>query len=141
MVVLTEEDKKEGRFVRISQLELADQQAVCGWLKSFLQEVLFVRRTFTNKDGSIDLLNLLCSDLKCDGGQTGMTVQKRWKVEEFHKPLKSNAGLEKSPIRTVTTQNNHVFMSIYAVFMLECLNIKHKTNQMAYEDLQKLQAA
>ncbi|POZ49685.1 hypothetical protein AADEFJLK_04530 [Methylovulum psychrotolerans] len=160
LVALTEEDKKEGRYVRtralegISQLELADQQAVHGWMKGFPQEVLFVRRVFTNKDGSIGLLNLVCSDLACDGGQASAIYQKRWKVEEFHKSLKSNAGLAKSPTRTVITQNNHIFMSIYAVFKLECLKIKHKTNhfamraklfikanQMAYEELQKLRAA
>ena len=31
-----------------------------------------------------------------------------------------------SHLRTVTTQNNHVFMAIYAVFKLERLKIKHK---------------
>jgi hypothetical protein len=154
LVALTEEDKKAGRFVRVSQLELADQQAVRGWMKGFQQEVLLVRRVFTNKDGSIGLLNLVCSDLACDGGQVATIYQKRWKVEEFHKSLKSNAGLAKSPTRTATTQNNHIFMSIYAVFKLECLKIKHKANhfalrtklfikanQMAYEELQKLRAA
>jgi hypothetical protein len=156
LVALTEDDKKEGRFVQISQLELADQQAVRGWLKGFPQEVFFVRRIFTNKDGSIGLLNLVCSDLACNGEQIVTIYQKRWKVEEFHlcplgyKSLKSNAGLAKSPTRTVTTQNNHVFMSIYAVFKLECLKIKHKANhfalrtklfikanQIAYAELQK----
>lgn len=154
LVALTEQDKKEGRFVRISQLELTDQQAVRGWLKGFPQEVLLVRRVFTNKDGSIGLLNLVCSDLTCNGEQVATIYQKRWKVEEFHKSLKSNAGLAKSPTRTVTTQNNHVFMSIYAVFKLECLKIKHKANhfalrtklflkanKIAYEELQKLRAA
>jgi hypothetical protein len=43
--------------------------------------------------------------------------QKRWKVEAFHKSLQSNAALAKSPTRTVTTQRNHVFVSIYAVFI------------------------
>jgi len=154
LVALSEEDKQEGRFVRISQLELSDQQAVRGWLKGFPHEVLFVRRVFTNKDGSIGLLNLVCSDLACNGEQVSTIYQKRWKVEEFHKSLKSNAGLAKSPTRTVITQNNHIFMSIYAVFKLECLKIKHKANhfalraklfikanQMAYEELQKLRAA
>ena len=154
LVALTETDKNEGRFVRISQLELIDQQAVRGWMKGFPQEVLFVRRVFTNKDGSIGLLNLVCSDLACDGGQASTLYEKRWKVEEFHKSLKSNAGLAKSPTRTVTTQNNHIFMTIYAVFKLECLKIKHKTNhfamraklfikanQIAYAELQKLRAA
>jgi hypothetical protein len=154
LVALTEDDKKEGRFVQISQLELADQQAVRGWLKGFPQEVFFVRRVFTNKDGSIGLLNLVCSDLACNGEQIATIYQKRWKVEEFHKSLKSNAGLAKSPTRTVTTQNNHVFMSIYAVFKLECLKIKHKANhfalrtklfikanQIAYAELKKLRTA
>ncbi|MFZ2313422.1 MAG: transposase, partial [Methylobacter sp.] len=104
LVAKSYEDKKEGRFVRGSQLELADQQAVRGWLKGFPHEVLFVRRVFTNKDGSIGLLNLVCSDLACNGGQVATIYQKRWKVEEFHKSLKSNAGLAKSPTRTVTTQ-------------------------------------
>jgi len=123
-------------------------------MKGFQQEVLFVRRVFTNKDGSIGLLNLVCSDLACNGEQAATIYQKRWKVEEFHKSLKSNAGLAKSPTRTVTTQNNHIFMSIYAVFKLECLKIKQKANhfalrtklfikanQIAYEELQKLLAA
>jgi len=45
--------------------------------------------------------------------------------------LKSNAGLAKFPTRTVTPQYNHIFMSIYAVFKLECLKIKHKINHFA----------
>jgi hypothetical protein len=62
--------------------------------------------------------------------------------------------LAKSPTRRITTQNNHVFMAIYAVFKLECLKLKHKTNhfalraklfikatRQAYAELQTLQAA
>ena len=154
LVALSPEDKKQGRFVKVSELDLSDQQAVRGWLKGFDHEVLIVRRVFTNKDGSIALLNLVCSDLTCDGEKVATLYQKRWKVEEFHKSLKSNASLAKSPTRTVTTQNNHVFMSIYAVFKLECLKIKHKTNhfalrtklfikanQQAFAELQCLKAA
>ena len=154
LVALSLDDKKQGRFVRVSELELSDKQAVRGWLKGFETEVLLVRRVFTNKDGSTATLNLVCSDLSCDGEQVATLYQKRWKVEEFHKSLKSNAGLAKSPTRTVTTQSNHVFMSIYAVFKLECLKIKHKTNhfalrakfliratQQAYAELQNLRAA
>jgi len=121
LVALSLDDKTQGRFLRVSELALSDKQAVPGWLKGFEQEVLIVRRVFTNKDGSTATLNLVCSDLSCDGEHVATLYQKRWKVEEFHKSLKSNAGLAKSPTRTVTTQNNHVFMSIYAVFKLECL--------------------
>jgi hypothetical protein len=154
LVALSEQDKKEGRFVRIDTLQLIDQQAVRGWLKGIDFEVLLVRRVFTNKDGTTGLLNLVCSDLMCDGEQVGTIYQKRWKVEVFHKSLKSNAALAKSPTQTVTTQSNHVFMSIYAVFKLECLQIKHKLNhfalraklfikatQQAYAQLQVMRAA
>jgi len=131
LVALSQEDQKKGRFSRISSLELSDRQAVRGWMKGFDHEVLFVRRLFTNKDGSIGLLNLVCSDLALNGEQVATIYQKRWKVEEFHKSLKSNASLAKSPTRRVRTQSNHVFLSIYAVFKLECLKIKHKTNHFA----------
>jgi hypothetical protein len=61
--------------------------------------------------------------------------------------------MAKSPTRRVTTQNNDVFVSIYVVIKLECLNIKHKKNrftlraklflkatQQAYAELQILRA-
>ena len=154
LVALSEADKKQGRFVRIDTLELADNHAVRGWLKGYAHEVLWVRQVFTNKDGSTGGLNLVCSDLTCNGDTIAATYQKRWQVEVFHKSLKSNAALAKSPTRRVTTQNNHVFMSIYAVFKLECLKLKHKANhfalraklfikatRQAYAELQKLRAA
>jgi IS4 transposase len=154
LVALSREDKKQGRFVRISELDLADKQAVRGWLKGFEQEVLLIWRVFTNQDGSTGWLNLVCSDVTCDGEYVAIIYQKRWKVEEFHKSLKSNAGLAKSPTRTVTTQNNPVFMVVYAVFKLECLKIKHQANhfvlraklfikakQIAYAELQKMKIA
>lgn len=154
LVALSAADKKQGRFVRIDTLELSDKQVVRGWLKGYANEVLLVRQVFTNKDGSTGLLNLVCSDLTCNGDTIATIYQKRWKVEVFHKSLKSNAALAKSPTRRVTTQNNHVFMAIYAVFKLECLKLKHKTNhfalraklfikatRQAYAELQTLQAA
>ncbi|MCK9398251.1 MAG: transposase [Methylobacter sp.] len=154
LVALSAADKKQGRFVRIDTLELSDKQVVRGWLKGYANEVLLVRQVFTNKDGSTGLLNLVCSDLTCNGDTIATIYQKRWKVEVFHKSLKSNAALAKSPTRRITTQNNHVFMAIYAVFKLECLKLKHKTNhfalraklfikatRQAYAELQTLQAA
>lgn len=154
LVALSEADKKKGRFVRIDTLQLSDKQAVRGWLKGYEHEVLLVRQVFTNKDGSTGLLNLVCSDVTLDGEQVAAIYQKRWKVEVFHKSLKSNAALAKSPTQTVTTQNNHVFLSIVAVFKLECLKIQHhmnhfalraklfiKATQQAYAQLQALRAA
>lgn len=131
LIALSEEDKKQGKFTRASDIELEDKQAVRGWLKGYKHEVLIIRRIFTNKDGSTGTVNLICSDLTLTGEEVATIYQKRWKVEEFHKSLKSNAGLAKSPTRTPTTQNNHIFMVIMAVFKLECLKIKHQTNHFA----------
>jgi len=153
-VALSEADKQQGRFVRVDSLRLADKQAVRGWLKGFDHEVLLVSRVFTNKDGSTGRLSLVCSDLTCDGDRVADLHQKRWKVEDYHKSLKSNAALAKSPTRTLRTQHNHVFMSIYAVFKLECLKRIHKLNhfalraklyvkalQQAFRELTRLKAA
>ena len=154
LIALSEKDKKEGRFMRVDTLPIAGQQTVRGWLKGFSHEVLLVRQVFTNKDGSTARLHLVCSDLTLDSGQIATIYKRRWNVEVFHKSLKSNAGLAKSPTRTEMTQSNHVFMSIYAVFKLECLKIAHKVNhfalraklfikatQKAYSELQALRAA
>jgi len=131
LIALSEEDKKQGKFTRVNDIALEDKQAVRGWLKGYKHEVLIVRRMFSNKDGSTGTINLVCSDLTATGEDVATIYQKRWKVEEFHKSLKSNAGLAKSPSRTPTTQNNHIFMTIMAVFKLECLKMKYQTNHFA----------
>ena len=145
------QDKHQGRFQRVDVLELKDKEAVRGYLKGYDKEVLLVRRIFTNKDGSIGMLNLVCSDTTLDGDRVTAIYQKRWRVEEYHKSLKSNAALGKSPTKTIRTQINHIFLSIMAVFKLECLKIKHhlnhfalktklliRANQIAFAELQKL---
>ena len=111
-------------------------------------------QTLRNKDGSTGTLHLVCSDLTCDYDVITTTYQRRWAVEVFHKSLKSNASLAKSPTQTSKTQSNHVFMSICAAFKLECLSLKNKlspfamcpkllinASQAAYAELQRLRAA
>lgn len=97
---------------------------------------------------------LACSDLDLPADALETIYQKRWKVEVFHKTLKSNAALAKSPTKRVRTQSNHVFMALYAAFSLEWLRIKHRINpfalrsklylkaiQHAFDELQRLKAA
>jgi IS4 transposase len=64
------------------------------------------RQVFTDKDGSTGMLYLACSDLDRDPAAIEAIYQKRWKVEVFHKTLKSNAALAKSPTQRVRTQGN-----------------------------------
>ena len=154
LVALTEQDRENKRFARVDELDFPEQTAVQGWLKGYAKAVLLVRQVFTNKDGSTGILHLVCSDLTCDYDAITTTYKKRWNVEVFHKSLKFNANLAKSPTRTTRTQSNHIFMSICATFKLECLSIKSKLNpfalcrkllinasRSAYAELQRFNAA
>lgn len=154
LVALSQEDWKKKRFVRAGELQFPEQGAVQGWLKGSARAVRLVRQVFKNQDSSTGTLHLVCSDLTCDYDAITTTYKKRWQVEVFHKSLKSNAGMAKSPTQTLRTQSNHVFMAIYAVFKLECLSVKSKINpfalrfkllinatRSAFDQLQKFQAA
>ena len=131
LVALCEEDRKKKRFFRVDELDFPEQTTVRGWLKGYAKEVRLVRQVFKNKDGSTGVLHLVCSDLTCHYDAITTSYKKRWQVEVFHKSLKSNANLPKSPTRTLRTQSNHVFMAIYASFKLECLSMTNKLNPFA----------
>lgn len=131
LVALSEQARRQGRWERMDELEPPDRQAVRGHLKGYEQEVLLVRRVFTNKDGSIATLNLVCSELALTGGEVCGIHRKRWKVEECHKSLKSNASLGAPPTRRERTQQNHMYLSMLAVFKLESLKLKTRANHFA----------
>ncbi len=131
LIALSQDDRTKKRFTRVDELDVPEQTPVRGWHKGYAKEVLVTRQVFKNKDGSTGVLHLVCSDLTCDHDAITTTYKKRWQVEVFHKSLKSNAGMAKSPTQTVRSQSNHVFMAIYAVFKLECLSVKSKINPFA----------
>jgi hypothetical protein len=128
----TLENKHKGNFQRVDELNLSNKQSIRGYLKGYDKEVLIVRRIFTNKDGSIGMLNLVCSDITLDGNSVTTIYEKRWKVEEFYKSLKSNVALAKSPTKTIRTQSNHVFLAVFSFFKLECLKMKHHLNYLEF---------
>ena len=154
LVAVSQEDRTAKRFVAVDELKFPEHGVVQGWLNGYAKKVCLVRQVFTNKDDSTGTMYLVCSDITCDYDAITMSYKKRWQVEVFHKNLKSNAALAKSPTQTLRTQSSHIFMSIYAVFKLECLSIKTKLNPMAlrfklltnatrsaFEKLHQLQAA
>ena len=53
------EDKHNGDFISVSELELSDKQSIRGYVKGYENEVVIVRRIFTNKDASRGILNLV----------------------------------------------------------------------------------
>ena len=127
-VSLSLEDKQQGRSQRIDTVDFTEGKPVVGWIAGVDFPVLLFRQVFKNKDGSTGILYLVCSDLDCDGEALKTIYQKRWKVEVFHKTLKSNAAMARSPAHTVKTQSNHLFLSIYSAFRLEVLSLKLQMN-------------
>ena len=130
-VALSLEDKRQGRFVRVDALPLEEGTVLQVYIKGLSFPVVLAKQVFTNKDGSIGILYLAASDLLLDYDRITTIYKKRWNVEVFHKSIKSNTGLARSPTHTVRTQSNHFFASIYAFFKLELLKIKHQLNHFA----------
>jgi hypothetical protein len=59
------------------------------------------------------------------------TYHERWQVECYHKSLKQNVSLAKSPTQTVTTQTNHFFAALCGFIKLERLKMRTKLNHFA----------
>ncbi|GAK57681.1 hypothetical protein U27_04648 [Candidatus Vecturithrix granuli] len=96
--------------------------------------VLLTKHVFTNKDGSLGVLYLVSSDTALTYTQLTTLYHRRWHVEEFHKSLKQNVALEKSPTRTETTQKNHIFASMLAFIKLETLKVHSHLNHFALKN-------
>ena len=73
----------------------------------------------------------MTSDLTLDADRIIAIYQKRWKVEEYHRSLKQNASLAKSPTRTETTQTNHFVASLWSFVKIELLKVQ--TNKNHYQ--------
>ncbi len=116
--------KQLGQYVTVATLELAAGTTRQIWLEEVDFPLFLTKEVFTNKDGSVGVRYLVSSDLTLNFDQLTKLYQKRWSIEVYHKSLKQNASLEKSPTRTTTTQRNHLFASVCAYVKLEALKIK-----------------
>jgi len=139
-VALSEQEKREGRFVAVSELELKPGQCRLVYLKGLDFPVLVAKQVFINKDGSTGTLYLISSDTSLTYFEVTAIYQKRWHVETFHKSLKQNAALEKSPTKTVRSQSNHIFAAMIAFIKLERLKLAHHTNHFALKSKLYLKA-
>jgi len=61
-------------------------------------------------------------------------------LEPYHKLLKQNASLEKSPTQKVTTQSNHFFAALCGYIKLELLKVATKINHFALKSKLYFQA-
>jgi len=130
-VALSETNKKNGRYVKIEKLCFEENAVRKVYLEGIIPPVNLIKQVFKNEDGSFGIIYLITSDFDLTYGQITIIYKKRWKIEEFHKSIKNNASLAKSPTKTVRTQANHFFASMCAFIKLEGLSAKYKMNNFA----------
>lgn len=127
---LSETDKQAGRYSSIQDMELEGcVQRV--YMEQLEFPVFLTKQVFKNGDGSTGTLYLASSDGTLSSEQIATIYQKRWKVEEYHKSIKSNASFAKSPTRTVASQTSHFIAAILAFVKLERLKVRNIQNHFA----------
>lgn len=98
LVCKTLHEKKKGIFQHVETLDIPEETAITIYIKELPFPVVLVKKVFKNEDGSKGVLYLVCGDTTVTS-QTIMDVyQERWPIEEYHKSIKSNASLAKSPM-------------------------------------------
>lgn len=132
-VALTWQDKLRGKFVKISELEWHEVDKRIVYLQGLDFPLLLAKQVFTNKDGSSGELHIVSNDPNLTTPELFRTYGKRWGVEVFHRSLKQNVGLEKSPTKFEVSQKNHVFASMLAWIKLEVLSLKHQSNHYGFK--------
>lgn len=133
VVALSKEDKLKGNYVRIDSLEL-EGRTKSVYFKQLEVPVLICKQVFKNGDGSTGTLYLASSDLTLGYEALTAIYEKRWKVEEFFRSIKSNASFAKSPTKKVKTQEAHYTASMIAFVKLERLKIRTNKNHYAMKN-------
>ena len=131
-VALTMEDKLNGRYTSIQSLKPEGRTAVV-YVEQLDFPLLITCQVFKNVDDTAALY-LASNDLNLSYEQITTIYKKRWKVEEYHKSIKSNASFAKSPTRKVTTQKSHFIASISAFNRFELLKVRKNKNHFALKN-------
>lgn len=118
-VFLAAPSEKVGKPVKLESLSFDTDEVKTLYLEKLDFPVLVSRQVFKNENGAEGILYLCTSDLRLSGSSLSALYQKRWKVEEYHKSLKSNASFAKSPTKRPWSQANHFFASVVAFVKLE----------------------
>jgi hypothetical protein len=130
-VAVSRAAQQRGQYVAVSTLDLPVGTTHEIWLEDVDFPLLLTKEVFTNADASTGVRYLVTDDLTLTDDQITRLYQKRWSVEVYHKSLKQNASLAKSPTRTETTQRNHLFASLCAYLKLESLKLTTGHNHFA----------
>lgn len=139
-VALSQADKRKGKYVSIETVEIKSGCIKSIYLEGVEFPLLLAKQIFTNEDGSTGILYLVTSDTSLTYERMTTIYQKRWKVEEYHKSLKQNVSLSKSPTQTINSQTNHFFAALWGYIKLEVLKLQSKQNHFALKSKLYLQA-
>jgi hypothetical protein len=130
-VAVSKADKQQGRYVRVDTLELEAQATREIYLEGVDFPLVLAKQVFTNEEGSSGIRYLVSSDTTLSFDDVTTTYHERWGVECYHKSLKQNVSLAKSPTQTVTTQTNHFFAALCGFLKLERLKMRTQLNHFA----------
>lgn len=139
-VALSQADQQQGHYQSIESLALETHSPRAVWLAHLDFPVLLTRQVFKDGDTIRGVLYLVTNDLTADSASIQTQYARRWKVEEFHKSIKSNAGYGCSPTHTVRSQSNHLFLVMLAYVKLEALRLSTSKNHFALKTLLALNA-
>ena len=130
-IALSPKEKAQGKYVQLETVNLEENSKREIYLEGVEFPLSLSKQVFVNEDDSIGVLYLVTSDLKITYKQITTIYRKRWKVEEYHKSLKQNVSLSKSPTKTLDSQANHFFASLWGYVKLEVLKLNSKLNHFA----------
>jgi len=77
LVALSWEDKLQGKFQKVSELDLQENHTKRVWLKGLDFPVLLTKQVFLNKDGSCGELYVVTNDLELNAEAISTIYQSR----------------------------------------------------------------
>lgn len=139
-IAVSRNAKLQGRWQKLETLEIETNKSRLIYLEGLETPVLLIKQVFIHEDGKTAIQYLISSDTTLLPNDIIRSYHKRWRVEEYHKSLKQNVSLEKSPTQTMTTQTNHFFAALCGYIKLERLKIKTRHNHFALKSKLYLKA-
>ena len=153
LVALSCKDAKAGNYDNLNNLGLKDGEARKVYLKDIPFPVVVTHKVFKNDDNVQGELHLVTNELTLSGDHIYDLYQRRWSIETYHRSLKQNASVGKSPTKVKRSQTNHVCLALLAYSKIEQLKVSTSknhyaikrqlliaANQASYLELQKLRA-
>jgi hypothetical protein len=131
-VALSKAQKRAKHYVPVDTLDYKNTSLRTIYLEEVAFPLLLVKQVFKNEDGSEGELYLLTSDTTLTYEDIITIYKKRWSIECYHKALKQQCAVGKSPARVQRTQSSHIHCSMCAFVKLELLRV---ITSVSYEGL------